>query len=268
MIEVSDLSFDSSQTYTYTLSIRRLSGGFCFAVFNNEKKLLHFLSTEGRPEGFDLLKHRFATVHLLDESPRYTLVPRPAFREDLREMYWNVNFKGLTDKETLMHDSVRLTDVVNLYAAESEVRDNVESLFSQAQNIKLIHRQSVQMTIAVMRNKQANCKQLFIHLLEEKFDVLLMDKGSVILANTYPCRTQDEFLYHVLNIFNQVKLDPYATFVLVGGASDGREVELLSQYVENVSQDSFLMRPLSDVFAEARIPQSAHVLFNLPFAVN
>jgi hypothetical protein len=70
-----------------------------------------------------------------------------------------------------------------------------------------------------------------------------------------------------LNIFNQVKLDPYATFVLVAG-SDGREVELLSQYVENVSHDSFLMRPLSDVFAESKIPQSAHILLNLPFAVN
>lgn len=268
MIEFSDSSFDSSQAYTYTLSIRRLSGGFCFAIFNSEKRLLYFLHTEGKPESFDFLKQRYAAVYLLDDSAQYTLVPRPAFREDLKEMFWNVNFKPVASSDSLSYDMVRLTDVVNLYAPSVDMKRSVEALFSQSQNIKVVHRQSVQMTVAVMRNKQANCKQIFIQMMEDSFDLLLMDKGNVILANTYPCRTDDEMLYYVLNIFNQMKIDPYSTKVLVGGSSDGHEIGLFSQYLENVSPDAYLQRPLPESFVEREIPSFAYALLELPLAVN
>ncbi len=263
MVEVSVPSFDFSKS-SYTLSIRLVPDGFCFAVFDAEKRLAYYASSVSAKTTAKILGGNYLQACFLCDAEQYTLLPRPAFRPELQDAYWKLNFSN-APAEPLAHDDVRLTDIVNLYALPkqyAEIADNYPQL-----SLRPIHRQSIQTTMAVMRNKQDNNRQLFIHLMENSFDVLLLDRGSVVLCNTYANRNDDELLYFALNVFNQMKLDPYATEVRIAGSDDGHEQALFSKYVENVVLAEQLQRELPQAFRNVDFGRGKVAMLNLPFAL-
>lgn len=279
MTETYDPSFDTSQTQNYTLSIRLLPSGFCFAVFDNEKKLIALVDTnlkanasddlpqcEKNISSLDLLQHNFAHIHFLVDSNQYTLLPQPAFIAREQENIWKLNFSTLAPNKVLQHDAIRLSGIENIYAIDKDLLNLLQNAFDPQP--RLIHRLSVQITMAIMRNKQANRRQLFIHVNENYFDAILLDLGQVILANTYEYKTEDEFLFFVLNIFNQLKVDPYNTEVKVGGTTNDSLIRQLSKYIENVNAFDFLQRNLLPDMIKTDITTQNYVLLNLPFATN
>ncbi|MBR5972996.1 MAG: DUF3822 family protein [Paludibacteraceae bacterium] len=270
MIEISDTSFDLLKSSNYTLSIRLIPSGFCFAVSDKEMNLLYFASCEDSfPADNEVVTKPFGQVYLCVDSNTYTLIPNPVYQPELQEQYWNLNFGSLSPMEKLQADNVRLTDIVNLFSYPVYDQRLME-LKKKFPFARLIHRQSVQLCLATMRNKQTNNKQLFIHILNASFDVICMEKGSVILANTYDYHNEDEFLYFVLNIFEQLKLDSHTMEVVVGGSPAGREKELLLKYLRNVQEDPQpIMKPLSEPFLKhSDILNKQYTLINIPFAIN
>lgn len=268
MIEISDTSLDLSQTQTYTLSIRLIPSGFCFAISDKEKRVIYYSCCEGAfPTESAILQKSFAQVLLCVDSNTYTLLPNLVFQSELQEQYWNLNFGFLSPTDQLQADNVRLTDIVNLYSYLGSEQRYLD-LKKQYPALKLIHRQSIQMCVATMRNKQSNHQQLYIHVLENAFDVLLMEKGKILLANTYDYHKEDEFLYYILNLFEQLKLDRYAVEVIIGGAPEGKEKELLSKYLRNVQDDQQpLLKEMAESLEKDELDMRQYTLFNAPFAI-
>ncbi len=272
MIEVSDTSFDLSQSLTYTLSIRLIPSGFCFSFFDSEKRLVRYVEVgEDKVKGEAFLQKRYASVFYLVDSNRYTLLPVPAFQKENQSLFWNLNFGRLEADEELRYDEVRLTGIVNLYAVKKREWEQVAALFAE-QQVRCVHRQSVQMTIAVMRNKQANRRQFFVYMRENEFDVLLLDMGQVILANTFTYRNTNDFLYFTLNVFNQLRIDPFNTEVCISGSESGVETEQLSKYIEKVRDDDFLQKEIPTTIMKSSVSKEiikkASTLINLPFSVS
>lgn len=272
MIEISDTSFDLSQALTYTLSIRLIPSGFCFSFFDSEKRLIRYVEMEAdKIKDADFLQKRYAAVFYLVDSNRYTLLPVPAFQKENQSLFWNLNFGRVEADEELHYDEVRLTGIVNLYAVKKAEWEQVAALFTE-QQVRCVHRQSVQMTIAVMRNKQANRRQLFVYMREKEFDVLLLDMGQVILANTFTYQNMNDFLYFTLNVFNQLRIDPFNTEVCISGSENGVEKEMLSKYIEKVSENDFLQKEIPAEMQKSNeaseMIKKASTMINLPFSVN
>ncbi len=269
MIEISDASFDLLKSFNYTLSIRLIPSGFCFAVSDKEMNLLYYSCQDSFSLDNEIMTKTFGQVYLCVDTNTYTLIPNPVYQPEQQEQYWNLNFGDLSPMEKLQADHVRRTDIVNLFSYPI-YDQHLMDLKKRIPSLRLIHRQSVQLSMATMHNKQTNNKQLFIHVLNASFDVLCMEQGKVILANTYDYHNEDEFLYFVLNIFEQLKLDPHAVEVVVGGSPAGREKELLLKYLQNVQDDSQpFMKPLSDPFLKhLDVLNKQYTLINIPFAIN
>ena len=266
MTEISDKSFDISRTANYTLSIRKSPNGFCFAVFDEEKKLVHFLlSKKDYGSDIQLLHKEFRQVFFCHDDNRYTLLPASLFNPELKADYWRLNFGEETAADTLRSEVIPLTDIVTLYPSDEKDLKNLKECFPI---IQTVHRQTVQIAVATMLSKRNIGQQLFLHFAEkERFDAILMEKGRLILANTYERRSADEFLFHVLNLFDQMKLDQYQTEVVLEGPNDGSEKQLLSQYVQSVQEKSMTLREISTAFE--RIKEYGSTTFlNIPYIIS
>ena len=236
MIDILGKKFSLSDTQHYTLSIRFLPDGFCFAILDEAGKVIRFSQYERSQSLSDIecLQRDFQTVLLCCDSDQYTLLPQNIFQEKDIPLYWKLNF-GANTTEELHYNEIRLINVTNLFSVDKNVVSEVTRLFP---TVQLTHRQSIHINHCVRRNKQDGGKQLFVYMNNKSFDVVLVENGSLLLANTYCYHNEDEFLYFVLNVFDQLKLDQYHIDTIIGGTTESdSKMEKLRKYVKNILLD-------------------------------
>lgn len=239
MIGISGKTFSPSHTQQYALSIRFTPDGFCFAILDEEGRLLHYThdpQANVSLSSFELLQNSFRNVYLCCDSCDYTLLPKTIFQEQDIPHYWKINFGTNISSDDVYYNEVRLLDVVNLFGVDKELLAEVRRLFPSA---SLVHRQTMQIHRSVRKNKQEGGKQVFLYMNKGAVDVVLVEKGALLLANTFRYHSDDEFLYFVLNVFDQLKLDQYHIPTLVAGVLENDEkVAKLRRYLKNVAVDN------------------------------
>jgi hypothetical protein len=279
VMEITDRSFDLSQTVNHTLSIRFIPGGFCFIVFNRRhKKILYFaeFTEKGRDPklllketvaGNAILQSPFEETFCVWDTPQYTLLPGAVFDEENRKRYWELNF-GESDAQHLsfFSDRLKLPDVINIYAVPAGLVALLKEIFP---SIQFINQQSIQIIDSLLENKKENNSQVYIQVHRDFFDALVLQKGKIILANSYPFQNKDEFLYFSINLFEQLRLDPCSTEIILSGEIDEKDEKTvgLRKYVRTVD----FKRIAADVsglnLKKLPHPERYINLFNLPSCV-
>ena len=278
-MEITDRSFDLSQTINHTLSIRFIPDGFCFIVFDrHHKKILHFAEiTEKGKDPFRILRVTAASNAILQspfeetfciwDTPQYTLLPSAVFNEENRSQFWKLNF-GESDVQNLsfFSDRLKLPDVVNIYAVPAEFATLLKEIFP---SIQFINQQSVQIIDSLFENKKENNSQVCLQVHWDFFDVLVLQQGKIILANSYPFQNKDEFLYFSINLFEQLRLDPHSTEIILSGEIDEKDEKTvaLRKYIRTVDFKKIAADVSGLNLKKLPDPERYVNLFNLPVCV-
>jgi len=246
-MEITDRSFELSQTKNYMLSIRFIPEGFCFIVFSrHNKKILHFAEITAKDKdpqqllrdtaaGSPVLQSAFEESFCVWDTPLYTLIPSAFFNEENITKLWKLNFgEGDMQNLSFFSDRVKLTDVVNVFAVPTESAGFIKEIFP---SIQFINQQSIHITEALFENKKENNSQVYIDVQRNFFDVLVLQKRKIVLANSCRFQNKDEFLYFSINIFEQLQLDPHSTEIILSGeiSEDDEKSVSLRKYIQTVS---------------------------------
>ena len=278
-MEITDRSFDLSRTINYILTIRFIPNGFCFIVFNrHDKKILYFAEiTEKGKDPKQLLKETvvnnailrspFEETFCVWDTPQYTLLPCAVFDEKNIEQYWKLNFEESdTQHLSFFSDRLKLPDVINIYAVPMEFVTLLKELFS---SIQFINQQSIQIIDSLFENKKENNSQIYIQVNQDFFDALILQKGKIILANSYPFQNKDEFLYFSINLFEQLQLDPYSTEIILSGEIDEEDEKTITlrRYIRTVNFKTIATDVSGLNLKKLPDPERYVNLFNLPLCV-
>jgi hypothetical protein len=278
-MEITDRSFDLSQTVNYILSIRFFPDGFCFIVFDrHRKKILHFSEiTEKSKDPKRLLKENVANNAILKSSfdetfcvwdtPLYTLIPSAFFNEENIEQFWKLNFgESSTQDFSFFSDKLKLPDVVNIYTIPSVFAGFLKEIFPAVQ---FINQQSVQIVDSLFENKKENNSQVYIQVYRDFFDALVLQRGKIVLANSYRFQNKDEFLYFSINLFEQLQLDPYSTEIVLSGKIDETDEKTVSlrRYIRAVNFKKIAVDVSGINLKKLPNPERYINLFNLPLCV-
>ncbi len=279
-MEVTDRSFNLSQTINYALSIRFIPGGFCFIVFNrHDKRILHFAEiTDKNKDLKSLFRENTATNSMLQrpfdeilcvwDTPLYTILPNSVFSEENATRFWTLNFGDSNTQElTFFSDKLKLPEIVNVYAVPTEYVTFLQEFFP---SIQFINQQSVQIISSLFENKKENNTQVCIQIHPDFFDVLVLQKGKIKLANSYRFQSKDEFLYFSLNLFEQLQLDSHTTEIILSGETSEKDEKTaaLRKYIRTVNFKKITTN-VSGLNLK-KIPNlEQHInLFNLPLCVS
>ncbi|MDR1729143.1 MAG: DUF3822 family protein [Prevotellaceae bacterium] len=279
-MEVTDRSFNLSQTTNYTLSIRFIPDGFCFIVFNrHNKKILHFAEITNKnkePQSLfrenaannPILQHPFEEILCVWDTPLYTLLPNSVFSEENTALFWKLNFGAdNAQKLTFFSDKLKLPEIVNIYAVPTAYVAFLRELFPPVQ---FINQQSAQIISSLLENRKENNSQVYIRIHRDFFDALVLQKGKIVLANSYRFQTKDEFLYFSINIFEQLQLDTGSTEIILSGETSEKDEKIaaLRKYIRTIS----FKKITTDVSGLnlKKIPNLEQYinLFNLPLCVS
>lgn len=224
-----DKTFDNTQTHLYHLSIQISLDGFYFSVLDIPRGKYvvltghHFFLKRARLllkhvreiiETDEILGHDFKSVAILYSTRKFTLIPQAFYSRTALDKYlWfnNVPEKGFgVVKQLFSHAGCwcvfdipqNLSEYLAVKFPESPVRHN---LFPLVEGV-------------LKQNHSSSGKgQVHLNFSRDTFEMVVTSGTRLIHCNIFPYKSERDILYHVLYAFDQLKLPPEHTELVLHG---------------------------------------------------
>lgn len=258
-----DKSYNKEKRYSHFVSIQLNLNRFSFSVFDILlKKFIEYksinidFSLENTKESCtkfgELLKSEFDTtkqyeqIACLIETSKATLVPDALFSKDKKDTYFQFNHD--TDKsESIYYDNLKNSENVNIYSFQKCLINSLQQFFPR---IKIFHQSSVFMEEIFFRNKKKliNTK-CFVLVNTDYFAILVLSPSKIILYNTFFYKEAGDFVYFILNTYEQLRLNPEIHAIeFYGNINKNSDIYFnLKKYIKNIKfancENEFVISP-------------------------
>jgi len=198
-INLNGLSFCILNTDSNTITYLR--------HFNEDKKLSPFEILDLLKTLFDKekeLQQDFKNVHVIYVNELATLVSKDLFNEDLLADYLKFNCKILKS-DFIAYDTLEINESVNVYVPYVNINNYIYDTFG---SFTYNHFSSILIEKILQIEKHASDSKLYIHVSKDHFEIVVTNKGKLILYNTFSYSSKEDFIYYILFTTEQLNLNP------------------------------------------------------------
>jgi len=280
VLSFADPTFDQQQTARYRLSIRIAADGISFCLADPDRntytQLASFeykgysgvrrLEKEIVEEMFEnvislhpWLRGNFATVNILFEDARFTLIPMPLFDQNNYQSIYAFNFTNIIGEEVL-YTAMPVSDAVLIYGISNGL---IESFKKRYPFVNFYHSNFPLWTAFINKYRNTDSQgSVLANFRNGAMDILILNERKLQLMNSFSCKSDEDFLYFLIFAIEQMGLNPETVELHLSGMleRDSSLHILINKYVRNVR----LMQRNDDFrycYAFERI--EGHQFFNL-----
>lgn len=198
---------DFTKSEQYTLSIRLRTDGFSFSVFNplGDGEFAHHdcevdesLSlTANLKQTFrelEWLKHPFRRVNVLMADKRFTLIPLEFFEDEQAETIFYHNHPK-RENETVQYNILPKNNIVVLFGMDKSACSFLREQYPEA---KFYSQTSPFIEFFSAKSRLGNNRKMYAHLRKDAADVYAYERGRLLLANSFECKSTPDRIYYLL----------------------------------------------------------------------
>ena len=191
------------------------------------------------------LQQNFDDVNLVYAGSPYTLVPAALFDENKLSDYLKFNTRILAN-DFIAFDNLDNYDIKIVYIPWVNINNYLFDKFGSFQYYNAI---SILLKLVMDAEKYSPANAVYIHVLSDSFDLLVMKNGKLELCNSYPFKTPEDLIYYILFSFEQLNLNPDTLDVKLFGKIDvgDSNYEIIYKYVRHVSFPGKEFLPKSEI---------------------
>ena len=251
-----DRLFDPALSNTYNLSIRPDPDGLSFSVYSTTEKLFlgieshvfsenaHFksglLAQKIYKDNFvkfvdhhPWIKNHFNKTSIIFCNQFYTLLPNPLFDPDKIQEY--LRFVHGTDESWhVAKHQLKAMDSWLIYGIHNNFWEEVATIFP---NAGITHHIASLIDSILPRFKHSDAETaLFLNVRRGFADIIALRENALVFVNTFECPTNEDIVYFLMYVMDQLKFNPEKTPVyLTGYVDEGSHLAtLILRYVRNV----------------------------------
>lgn len=238
---------NTTEDTTYILSIQVSLNGLSFCVATGREEItvvehqdFGMLCTPGQVldkikqllDQHPALDRDFSTIEVLYHNDLYTLVPKAVFNEDLLQEYLQYNVQ-LLETDFVAFDELTTQDMVTVYVPYTNINNFFFEYFG---SFTYKHTTTVLLENILRQQKHSDSITLFANMHKRFFDLIIVNKGKLQLANTYRHDCKEDFLYYLMFAAEQLGLNPEEfSLAFIGDITEESEyIALAYQYIRNV----------------------------------
>jgi hypothetical protein len=200
-----------------------------------------------------------AATRIIFVSDQHTLLPSAYFREEEMDELFRFHF-GEEKEGTVLSQRIDCFEVQLLYRVPASL---LAACKARLPGAVISHHCAGLAENFYLQHKNQPDKLVLLHHRPHAIDLVVKAGRKLILLNTFKCDTPEDILYHTLNAYEQLQLNPEnESLLLAGDVVAGSPVSnLLKSYIRNVE---FTGRPSGAGFSyvfDALPPQAHHALF-------
>jgi hypothetical protein len=205
-----------------------------------------------------LFKNKFKYVTLVIDTALYTLIPDTLYESFKREDYLSFNHE-IPKGDVVDGFSLRTRGIVILFSYPANIRNAVTKKFPSAKIIPSVAG-LLESSFNMFRNKEG--RSVLVNIRQQSFDLVVMEQGKLILLNTFPYKSSEDFLYYLLFTCEQLGLNTETMLLHVAGEIERRSglMKLMEKYIRNIS---YVKRPEASEYSYKFKELPEHFFFNI-----
>ncbi|HMO38718.1 MAG TPA: DUF3822 family protein [Saprospiraceae bacterium] len=205
----------------------------------------------------EYFRQSYRAIRIAVAAPAFTFLPARLYNPAEKTTY--LQHLTATDREmAFRNDDIKTLAATNVYALR---RDTVETLQKHLPGARIFHIATA-ITAGLLAHEAlaAHTTSLHIHIHEGKLFLLLLHKKELQFVNVFSYQSARDFLYYVMLVFDQFKLDPEETPAFIAGQliKDSEIYPLLYRYIRQLQ---FL--PMPAFIQNGDKLREPHLYFNL-----
>lgn len=205
------------------------------------------------------LKKEDPEVIILFSNELYSLVPEAFYNEDHASEFLKYNTKIL-ETDYVANDEIPVAKMVNVYVPYTNINN---FFFDRYGEFEYRHCVSVLAREFQIHNKyQAEGTRVYVNCFPGGFDLLVYQKGALQLANSFNCKTKEDFIYYLLFTAEQLDLDPERfELILLGRIRENSDYyDIAYNYIKEIK---FLDTSFGYIFASKEEPPKGYMHYPL-----
>jgi len=180
----------------------------------------------------------YKSVTVVYVTNKSTLVPEAVFEKELALKFLTFNH-GLEFDDSVEYSFIRSGLMYCAFAIPQWLKTIVQGRFRTA---TFTHQSAPLIDSLLMLNKNKTLKtKLYINVESDFFDVIVVNGGNLLLSNSFCYSNSKDFIYFLMNVFEQMKLNPEINELTFMGQI-GYDSDILIQaklFVKNIYIMSF-----------------------------
>jgi hypothetical protein len=243
-----DETADLKQGKRLHLQLLAGPGAFSFSLLNSEQRkfvalesynLQNVFTSDSLVQSLDqiisghaFLKGSFSGITFAYDSHRSTLVPEALYDADSMKSYIDFNHKT-EPGDLVLSDQLKSMDTRNIYLFPGALRNLLTRFYP---NVTLRHHSSSLLESLAMLYKNESKPKLVLHISLTHFEIIFFEGKHLRFYNTFRHQTTEDFIYYLLFVCEQLKLNPETLeLVLIGEIERNSAIySMLLKYVRNV----------------------------------
>lgn len=175
----------------------------------------------------------FNDVTVIYATNLYSVVPTPLFDETKASDYLKFNSKILAN-DFIAYDVIEPNNITIVYVPFVNINN---FFFDKYGSFQYFHSGTILLRSILNHEKNSINKKVYLHVLNDTFDIIIADNNSLELCNTHSFRTPEDFIYYILFTLEQLNLNPESIeIVLCGDINEEDDTyEILYHYIRHVS---------------------------------
>ena len=178
-----------------------------------------------------LIAH-YEEVRVLHQNNLNTWVPKPLFNENQLGSYLQYNNK-VFPTDFFAFDTLPNYDLVNVYVPYVNITN---FLLDQFKEFEYQHSSTILVQELLKINNEKGTSRVYIHFEQHQFQLVVLEQDKLIFYNTFDFQTENDVLYYLLFVAEQLSLDPdqFELYVLGKMTTEHAIFEKMYQFVRNV----------------------------------
>lgn len=251
------------------LSIQVNLNGLSFCILNRTSNTIEFLKhipfeqkltpsdalnrLKAEMSSNTVFSDEFDSVMVIHQNELSTLIPKDLYDDKQKADYLKFNAKILKT-DFITHDEIAVNNSINVYIPYVNINNYIFETFGE-----FIYKHSSTLLIdtVLQRINKTEDSEIFIHVNNSTIEVLAIDKGQLQLFNVFEYHSKEDFIYYILFVFEQLKLDTETAKVVLSGRikKDDELYTILYTYVRHVE---FIATDFSYTFSDVVKNESLH----------
>lgn len=242
-----DETLDINTTQSYHISIQISLNGFSFSILDtvrnkyvaltnypyNKQKEISGDQLNGILKKDEFLSRKYKGSSYYFITDKATIIPSPLFKKDKIKEYLNFN-QPLDKDDKIFYNPIKNSGSYVIYSVPGYISEIMEKQFT---DIKTYH-QSVPFLEQVLQKNQSGGFEhtAFIYFSEGIFDIAVSKSKKLLLYNQFKYRNENDFIYFVLYVFEQLTLHPKKTLLILSGEINKKSkyYEILKKYIKSI----------------------------------
>jgi len=231
------------------LSIQINLNGLSFCILNRTLNTIEFLKTipfEQKTTPVEVLNHLkselssntafsedFNAVLVIHQNELATLVPEELYNVEHKADYLKFNSKILRN-DFITEDDISINKTVNVYVPYVNINNYIFDTFGE---FVYKHSSSILIDSHLQNIETKDEPIVYLNINKSTVEVLVIEKNKLQLFNVFEYHSKEDFIYYILFVFEQLKLDVETTTIELSGKVEKNDdlYTVLFTYVRHVN---------------------------------